>query len=156
GWVALEWAPLGALRDHVRARDADALAPLERWAVPLASALARVHAAGWVHHGVKPANVLLRAADAPRLSDFGTARRAGGPSPPGSLGYVSPERMAGRASDARDDVYGFGRIIEDVLEALGPDVAARDRWLAIAASCVGRDDERPADARALVTRLRVE
>jgi len=155
GWLALEWAPLGALRDHIRRHDKAALSPMERWALPLALALARAHAAGWVHHDVKPANVLLRSAGAPLVSDFGTARRLGEPSPPGSLGYVSPERMRGRASDPRDDVYGFGRIVEDVLDTLG-DKELAARWHPLAAACTGSDEGRPADARALVTRLRVE
>ena len=155
GWLALEWASMGSMRDHVRARAGAVLAPLERWAVPLALALARVHAAGWVHHDVKPANVLLFAPDHPVLADFGTARRALDPSPLGSLGYVSPERLAGRASHPRDDVFGFGRILEDVLDAMA-DPALTARWQPIASACVGPDDARPGDARALVTRLRVE
>jgi eukaryotic-like serine/threonine-protein kinase len=154
GWVALEWAPFGALRELVRAKSLD-LVPIERWALPLASALAGVHAAGWVHHDVKPANVLLRSLGSPMLGDFGTARRVGDPPPPGSLGYVSPERMAGRASDPRDDVYGFGRVLEDALEALDDDPLWA-RFRPLVAACLGADDARPADARALVTRLRVE
>jgi serine/threonine protein kinase len=154
GWVALEWAPLGALKELVRAKSRE-LVPVERWAIPLAVGLSRVHAAGWVHHDVKPANVLLRSLASPVLGDFGTARRIGEPSPPGSLGYVSPERMAGRASDPRDDVYGFGRVLEDALEALAdPDLWSRFRPLV--AACIGADEARPADARAVLTRLRVE
>ena len=95
GWLAMEWARLGALRSLLRERDLAALVPMERWIVPLARTLARVHASGWVHHDVKPANILLRSPDSPRLTDFGTARREGEASPPGSLGYVSPERLAG-------------------------------------------------------------
>src|SRR5439155_17105243 len=106
-------------RQRLRSRDArEVVLPIERWALPLAAALARVLAARWVHHDVKPANVLFAAADRPLLADFGSARLAGEPSPPGSLGYVSPERLAGRASDPRDDVFGFGRLLEDVLDAL--------------------------------------
>ncbi|HEY8038884.1 MAG TPA: serine/threonine-protein kinase [Polyangiaceae bacterium] len=152
GWLAMEWARLGALRAALRARDEAVLAPLSRWAVPLARALARVHRAGWVHHDVKPANVLLRAPDAPLLSDFGTARRAGEPSPPGSLGYVSPERLAGRPSDPRDDVYGFGRVLEDALDALAD--PAEDRlWRPLATACTGPDEARPHDGAAVVVRL---
>ena len=155
GWLALEWAPKGALRDRIRAHDRAILTPIERWAIPLATALARAHLGGWVHHDVKPANVLLDAQGEPLLADFGIARRVGEPSPPGSMGYVSPERMHGRASDPRDDVFGFGRVLEDVLDALADDdITARFRPLASA--CVGPDDGRPADARAVLTRLRVE
>ncbi len=155
GWIALEWARAGTVREQIRARDLGRLLPIERWALSLANALARVHATGWVHHDVKPANVLLDRMNAAILADFGTARRAGEPSPPGSLGYISPERMKGRASDPRDDVYGFGRVLEDVLEVI-PDEAIKARYRALAAVCTGPDEQRPADARALVTRMRVE
>lgn len=155
GWLALEWAQAGTLRERIRARDVARLLPIERWAVPLAQALGRVHSGGWVHHDVKPANVLLGKTGAAILTDFGTARRAGEPSPPGSLGYISPERMKGRPSDPRDDVYGFGRILEDVLHVI-PDESIAVRFRPLAAACTGADDARPADARALLTRLRVE
>lgn len=155
GWIALEWAPAGALREPIRARDTQRLLPIDRWAMPLAIALARVHTAGWVHHDVKPANVILSRTNAAILTDFGTARRIGEPSPPGSLGFISPERMKGRVSDPRDDVYGFGRILEEaiaVLEQAFVPPAIR----ALAAACTGPDESRPADGRALLTRLRVE
>jgi hypothetical protein len=158
GWLAMEWAPLGALRTLLRLPD-PTLLPFDRWALPLAQALARVHAAGWVHHDVKPANVLLCAPGAPLLTDFATARRIGEPSPPGSRGYVSPERLAGRTSDPRDDVYGFGRIVEDALEAMGgharagaPSDGTID-WAGLAAACTGPDAARPPTAAALVTAL---
>jgi serine/threonine-protein kinase len=145
GWLAMEWAPLGALRSRLTA-------PIEQWALPLASALARVHAAGWVHLDVKPANVLFRAPEQPLLSDFGTARRRGEPSPPGSLGFVSPERLAGRAADPRDDVYGFGRILEEALDATG-EAARTSRWGVLAAACTGPDQGRPIDGEALAASL---
>jgi len=155
GWIALEWAPLGTLRDHIRGRDLGKLLPIERWALPLAMALARVHSAGWVHHDVKPANVILSRTNSAILTDFGTARRAGEPPPPGSLGYISPERMKGRPSDPRDDVYGFGRILEDVLEVI-QDERVLTRFRPIAAACAGPDEGRPSNGGALLTRLRVE
>jgi hypothetical protein len=155
GWIALEWAMHGTLRESVRARDLGRLLPIERWAMPLAFALARVHSKGWVHHDVKPANVLLARSGQAILTDFGIARRAGEPSPPGSLGYLSPERMAGRASDPRDDVYGFGRVLEDVLHVV-TDEATIARFRPLALACTGADLQRPANAGALVTRMRVE
>jgi serine/threonine-protein kinase len=71
------------------------------------------------------------------------------------MGYMSPERLRGRPSDPRDDVYGFGRVLEDVLEhdATGHDRAKFGR---LAAACTGPDEGRPADGRAILTRLRVE
>jgi serine/threonine-protein kinase len=150
GWLVMEWAGLGALRSLLRERDLGFLRPIERWAVPLAQALARVHAAGWVHHDVKPANILLRADVSPLLTDFGTARREGEPSPPGSLGYVSPERLAGRASNVRDDVYGYGRVLEDALDVVTDDPKLA-RWRLIAGYCTGRDGARPASGAGVVS-----
>ncbi len=99
--------------------DLAALAPVGRWARPLARALARIHAEGLVHADVKPANVLLRQPHDPVLGDFGIARPIGAPDEGGgSAGYLSPERLAGRPSDPRDDVYGYGRVLEDVIHRL--------------------------------------
>jgi serine/threonine-protein kinase len=155
GWIALEWAPLGAIRERLRARDGAALLPIERWLLPLARALARVHDAGLVHLDVKPANVLLLSRAEPVLADFGIARRAGQESPAGSMGYVSPERLAKQSADFRDDVYAFGRVLEDVLDGVGAALAAEEgaRWRALAKLCTGDAAARPAHARDLVVRI---
>jgi serine/threonine-protein kinase len=152
GWIALEWAPLGAIRERLRARDKEALLPIERWLLPLARALARVHDAGLVHLDVKPANVLLVSRAEPVLADFGIARRAGQESPPGSMGYVSPERLAKKPADFRDDVYAFGRVLEDVLDLVATP-ADRARFQPLAQLCTGDVSARPAHARDLVVRI---
>jgi tRNA A-37 threonylcarbamoyl transferase component Bud32 len=154
GWLAMRWAPLGSLGSHLKGRDRRVTEAFPRWARSLALALARVHAAGWVHHDVKPANVLLPSPDAAWLTDFGTARRRAEASPPGTYGYVSPERLAGRASDPSDDVFGFGRVLHDAFEAsrhLMIDVP--ESWVEVAAKCTGPDAGRPRDAAELVVIL---
>lgn len=156
GWVALEWIPRGSVRDVLARGDVSALVPIGRWARPLARAIARLHAADIVHADIKPANVLLREAADPLLSDFGIARPFGGKGEGGSAGYVSPERIAGRASDPRDDVYGYGRVLEDVLHRLGErgftiDDAAFFR--SIADLCIGPDERRPANGAELCQRV---
>jgi serine/threonine-protein kinase len=156
GWIALEWIPRGSVRDILRSGDVSTLLPIQKWARPLARALARLHAAGFVHADIKPANVLLRQPNEPILGDFGIARRIGEPTAGGSPGYVSPERLGGRWSDPRDDIYGYGRILEDVLDRLersGHDVDALIEWYEVATNCMGADDERPADGAALLRTL---
>ncbi|HEY2370060.1 MAG TPA: protein kinase, partial [Polyangiaceae bacterium] len=110
---------------------------------------------GLVHLDVKPANVLLLSHAEPALADFGIARRAGQESPAGSMGYVSPERLAKQPADFRDDVYAFGRVLEDVLDGVGASLSHEDlaRWRALAKLCTGDAAARPAHARDLVVRI---
>ncbi|MFO0676782.1 MAG: serine/threonine-protein kinase [Polyangiaceae bacterium] len=154
GWIALEWIRGGSLRDRIRAKAPD-LTPVSCWAIPFARALARMHALGWVHLDVKPANVLFRDAGTPVLADFGIARRIGEHAPGGSLGYVTAERLAGRPAHPDDDVYGFGRVLEDALRATGNEVESA-RYAALLEACLGPSGSRPHDGAALVTRLSVE
>ena len=165
GWVALEWVARGSVRDVLRAGDVAALLPIARWAQPLARAIARVHREGYVHADVKPGNVLFRHPNDPVLGDFGIARPrgAGGENDGGSPGYVSPERIAGRGGEPRDDVYGYGRILEDVVHRLDEAVQAgrvavseldaAEPWQTLALRCVGPDEGRPADGDELVRAL---
>jgi serine/threonine-protein kinase len=147
GWMALEWIPRGSLRDLLRVGRTEDLVPLERWARPLAVALARVHREGLVHGDVKPANVLLREADDPVLTDFGITRPAGEAQAGGSAGYLSPERLARAPASPLDDVYGFGRIVEDVLERCVDPRAAY--WREVVVACVGPASHRPMDGAQL-------
>lgn len=151
GWVALEWATQGSLKDWIKAGRVEDLFPVTRWALPLARALARVHAAGFVHADVKPTNVLLHGPSVPLLTDFGIARPVGAAPAGGSAGYVSPERLSGAQASFADDVYGFGRTVEDVLAA-SPDRAA-PALARFVTACLAPAEQRPADAARLVELL---
>lgn len=155
GWIAVEWIPRGSVRDILSMGDLTVLSPLRGWLCPLARALARLHARGVVHADVKPANILLRAPRDPVLGDFGIAHRVGERVEGGSAGYLSPERIAGRPSDPSDDIYGFGRVVEDVLHRMegasgDPDA---DGLRALALVCMRSAGSRPRDGTELVARL---
>lgn len=160
GWLAMEWLPGGSLKHWLTRSELEVLWPIDRWMGPLARALARVHARGWVHADLKPANVLFRSPREPVISDFGLACRAGERALGGSMGYLSPERVLGEALSAADDVYALGRLVEDALSAIDRSPAAaraaspeRDRWRRLARAATAERAARPSDARAFLLQL---
>ncbi len=78
--------------------------------MPLAQALASVHAQGLVHGDVTPANVLFAADGRPMLSDLGISRLLGSPAAEvgGTGGYLDPAVVAGAAPGPASDVHGLG------------------------------------------------
>ncbi|WP_063831097.1 serine/threonine-protein kinase [Streptomyces griseus] len=98
---------------------AAALAPAEacRIGAALARALAHVHEAGVVHRDVKPANILLDEAGAPRLTDFGISRLLGTTAQTatgalvGTAAYMAPEQVLGRGAGPAADVYSLGLVL---------------------------------------------
>lgn len=86
----------------------------------LLDALGAVHACGFVHRDVKPANLVV-AEDSPerlRLIDFGIAcptrqARPRGRSAvvAGTPGFMAPEVMAGEPSDERSDLFAVGAVL---------------------------------------------
>lgn len=148
GWLAFEWAPLGSLRELLR-DGAPLILGVSHWLPRVARALARMHEQGVVHGDVKPANLLFLAVDTPVLSDFGIARRAGEPLIGGSLGYVSPDRLKKTLARPWHDVYGFGRLAEEVAACRACSESDRARLMHIVRSCLGAEDEAPQSGRAL-------
>ncbi len=97
----------------------------------IAEALAAAHAAHLIHCDLKPGNVMLTRTGA-KLLDFGLARARtdallqqdsgttatddGGLSMlMGTLQYMSPERLEGRAVDHREDIFAFGAVLYEMI-----------------------------------------
>jgi len=119
----LEGAPgavaLGrSLRAHVVERGPLAPDEAARLLQPICAAVAAAHRAGVVHSDVKPENVLvLPKSRRAMLADFGIAaslvaprpsRGDGAPRRVGTLPFMAPEQVEGRAPGAASDVYGLG------------------------------------------------
>lgn len=113
------------------------------WMSQIASALAHVHARGFVHRDLKPENIRLRGDSLEAvLLDFGIAsqdegatgdrygtrpRRAttGG----GTMGYAPPTPREAAMPDARSDVYAFGMTWYHLLCGLDPTDPEHERQM---------------------------
>ena len=81
---------------------------------PIVEAAAALHAAGFVHRDLKPENAIAGPDGAITVIDLGLAWREGMTRHTdtgvavGSIGYMAPEQLEGRAVDARVDVWALG------------------------------------------------
>ncbi len=92
----------------------------------LAQALGVAHAAGLIHHDLRPENIMLREDGAPVLIDLGLPIVLD-PAAPGvngaaseMLDYASPEELEGKGITRRSNIYSFGVILYELLSGHRP------------------------------------
>jgi Protein kinase domain len=126
-YVAYEYVPGRTLRHALQRGELDDEAAVET-AAQILDGLAHAHSRGIVHRDIKPANVLLAdGADIDvRILDFGlalvreeeTLTAAG--DVPGTLAYISPERLAGATAGPPTDVWSTGVLLWEALAGRHP------------------------------------
>src|SRR6058998_1354054 len=126
-FIAYEYVPGRTMRQALAAGELDDHAAVEV-AAQVLDALAHAHGRGIVHRDVKPSNVLLAEGDALdiRLLDFGLAQMAEFDTltaigdVPGTLAYVSPERLLGKTATPAADVWAAGLMLWEALAGRHP------------------------------------
>ena len=101
-------------------------------ACQVANGLAAAHSAGVVHRDLKPQNIMLTGDGRAKIVDFGLSKLTSWASGPddltargsvltgqnavlGSVGYMAPEQVAGRAVDRRADQFALGVVLYEML-----------------------------------------
>lgn len=123
-YLVMEYVKGHTLRDLLN--EQGALTPRLALALidPVIAGLAAAHAAGLIHRDVKPENVLIADDGRIKVGDFGLARAVTSTTSTGSLigtvAYVAPELVLGKAADARSDVYSAGIMLYEMLTGRRP------------------------------------
>jgi eukaryotic-like serine/threonine-protein kinase len=90
----------------------------------VAEAMDYAHHQGVVHRDIKPGNVLLTAADSPKLTDFGLSILIEQGDDSGIVRgtplYMSPEQTRGSQLDFRSDLYSLGVMIYESTTGAAP------------------------------------
>ena len=151
-YIAYEYVGGRTLREAMRGgelRDGQAVEA----AAQILDGLAHAHSRGIVHRDVKPSNVLLAEDDgiSVRLLDFGLAQfdeaetlTAVG-DVPGTLAYISPERLRGEEACSASDIWAVGVLLWEALAGKHPfwGVPLPQMASTIEAGCPPLQPERP-------------
>ena len=119
-FLVVEFLAGGTLED--RLRDGP-LAPSQAVSVAarLADALAALHEKGFLHGDVKPSNIGFTSEGSPKLLDFGLAHAVDDNAIlGGTLPYLSPEVLTGRAAGEADDVWSLSVVLYEMVSGRHP------------------------------------
>jgi eukaryotic-like serine/threonine-protein kinase len=126
----MEYFPSGSMRTRLMGKDFTFIKEhCMKVCKQAATALAYMHASGWVHCDVKPDNMLVNAAGQLKMIDFAISRTI--PKgfsklfhrqrkAQGTPSYMSPEQIRKHALDGRADIYGLGATFYELVTSRPP------------------------------------
>lgn len=119
-FIVMEYCEGGSLEELLGRRGALSPEEVARLGGEMLDGIAAAHAKGVVHRDLKPSNLLLGADGRLKVADFGIARTLDRDtalrlsvtgSQPGTVAYMSPEQVEGKAVDARSDLYSAAVVL---------------------------------------------
>ncbi len=134
-FIAMEYLDGRTLKDRLLGHPLDN-DEISKLGIQIAEALSAAHSKGVVHRDVKPGNIIVTTSGVVKVLDFGLAKLIGshgGNAPTrsltethtvtGTLPYMPPEQLRGRAVDARTDIYALGVVLFEMAAGRRPFVA---------------------------------
>ncbi len=140
-YIAMEFINGDTLRAKITRDNAD-LKRLLEILIQVADGLAKAHAFGIVHRDLKPENIMITEDGYAKVLDFGLAKLIEVEKPArsgdlleaetmmmsrtlpgvvmGTVGYMSPEQVQGKAIDQRSDIFSFGCILYEAATGRKP------------------------------------
>lgn len=119
-----------SLRERLRSGPL-ALRKAVDYALQVARGLAAAHDRGIVHRDLKPENIFITRDGRVKLLDFGLAKlthadpisgdtqtrtiHSDAGTVLGTVGYMAPEQVRGKAADARSDLFAFGAVLHEMI-----------------------------------------
>jgi serine/threonine-protein kinase len=135
-FIAMELVSGEALNEHLSKHQIGA-DEVMRLGHEMADALAHAHASGVVHRDFKSGNVVITPGGSAKVLDFGLAGRLGDNELSeattctldslelpgkivGTLAYMAPEQLRGKAADARSDIWALGVVLYEMASGVRP------------------------------------
>ncbi len=137
-FIVMEFVDGKTVREMLANRRPDVRTALEI-AAQVANGLAAAHAAGIVHRDLKPENLIVGNGGRVKILDYGVAKLLSTSAETGesettavarhltepgmmvgTLTYMAPEQIDGRAVDARTDIFALGIVLGEMLSGRNP------------------------------------
>ncbi len=119
-YIAMEYVPGDTLKAIIHRRAVLSVPVKLKLLEELCDGLGYAHRAGLVHRDIKPANLMVDTEGALKILDFGIVRTASSGMTQtgvliGTLTYMSPEQIAGKAIDHRTDIFAVGDVAYELM-----------------------------------------